>query len=333
MYFRIMFVTKDYNIANIAFRLFIPLMKLLLIIGIVLLIYFQVFRREDLGALFSSFIESFSNSNILLLLACLALLPLNWIIEAVKWRSIVQEFKEISIQESLKMVLGGLTFGLLTPSRIGEYGGRFYMMSKKHRWKTISATFIDSISQNIVTAIFGLFGAAYLLVYTPVMNTYIASSIFYISSVAIVLGLIIYYRIGYLQFLVRFLPSKWATICDLHSRFLRLIPSDRLTLILIYSLMRYIIYATQYILLLHFFGIAVPIFEAYATVALIYLVQTSLPFPPIIDVLARGEIALTIWTLYSNNSIGILATALGIWVINLIAPALIGLFYVIVHKD
>ncbi len=306
--------------------------KGLLVLGMATLLYFQVFKSGNLSDLSQAFSSSLSGSNIWLLILTIALVPANWIMESLKWKIIVSPFSKISLKDSMKVILGGLSFGILTPSRIGEYGGRFYMVEDDERWKTISATFVGSLSQNIITAILGLAGASYLLYYSQIMTPYIATSIWYVSSIAIVIGIVFYYNIGFVQHIVKFLPGKWAKLCDTHSNFLALLDSSILNRILIISLIRYSIYALQYVLILHFFGITVDFVEAGAAVSLIFLIQTGLPFPPILDVLARGEIALTIWALYSENTLGILAATFSIWIINLIIPALIGLIYVIM-KD
>ena len=51
--------------------------------------------------------------------------PLNSITEAKKWQiSITDIIPNIPLISALKMVYVGATAGLITPSKIGEYGGR-----------------------------------------------------------------------------------------------------------------------------------------------------------------------------------------------------------------
>ena len=313
-------------------KLILVLFKTALCVGIIALLYYQIFRRENINDLLNEFFSALNWTNAWFLALTILLFPINWMLESLKWKVIVSTFSQISLFQSMKVILGGLSFGILTPSRIGEYGGRFYMVDDEDRWKTISATFVGSLSQNIVTALMGMVGASYLLYYSNVMNTIIATSIWYVASIAIVIGLVFYYNIGLVQLVVRFLPGKWATLFDTHSNFLTLLDSSILNKVFILSMVRYSIYAIQYILILTFFGISVEFYEAFATVSLIFLIQSGLPFPPVLDILARGEIAITIWTLYSENTLGILASTFSIWIINLIIPALIGLVYVIM-KD
>ena len=45
--------------------------------------------------------------------------------------------------------------------------------------------------------------------------------------------------------------------------------------------------------------------------------------------LARGEVALKIWGLFTHNDLSILAATFSLWVINLIIPAFIGLVFIL----
>ena len=85
----------------------------------------------------------------------------------------------------------------------------------------------------------------------------------------------------------------------------------------------------QYIFILWFFGIDMSLFEGFSGVSSIYLIQSGIPLPPIVDVAARAELAYLIWGIYSENVLGILSATYGLWIINLILPSLLGLFYVI----
>ena len=98
---------------------------------------------------------------------------------------------------------------------------------------------------------------------------------------------------------------------------------------LFWSFARYVIYSLQYYFMLRFFGIDVPFLRAASCIATIYLLQTSIPLPPVVGLLARGEVALKIWGLFTHNDLSILAATFSLWVINLIIPAFIGLVFIL----
>jgi hypothetical protein len=103
------------------------------------------------------------------------------------------------------------------------------------------------------------------------------------------------------------------------------ITQQRLTIALLLSFLRYIIFSMQFILLLIFFGVDVPILELICGVCAIFLFHTTIPLPPFIDILARGEIGIILW---SANELSILSASFFIWIINLLIPALIGLMLI-----
>jgi hypothetical protein len=98
---------------------------------------------------------------------------------------------------------------------------------------------------------------------------------------------------------------------------------------LMWAFIRYTIYSVQYYMMLRFFGIDVPILRGMACIATIYLLQTSIPLPPVVSLLARGEVAIKIWGLFQANEISILAATFTLWVINLILPSFIGLILIL----
>lgn len=289
------------------------------------LIYREVFVNHDVIQLHDTLVTAITIQNIPYLVAVLLLMPINWSLEAIKWQWLISSFYPSRFREALMTIFAGLSFGVITPSRLGEYGGRFYMMQKSSRWKSVSATFVGSMAQNIITAITGMSGTAFLIYTNQEWNKYLASSIFYLSGMALILGLVIYFNIGLLQSLLQNLPySKLSEKLSQHSLYLQKVKRTTLQKVLVFSFLRYIIYTFQYLLLLHFFAINVPINEAIAVVAVIFLVQSGLPLPPLLGMVARGEIALIFWANYTDNTLGILATTFSLWCINLIIPALIG---------
>ena len=62
-----------------------------------------------------------------------------------------------------------------------------------------------------------------------------------------------------------------------------------------WSLVRYIIYTIQYALVIMAFNGWSGIETLFSGIALIYFVQTIIPLPSLVNVVARGEIAILFW--------------------------------------
>jgi len=65
-----------------------------------------------------------------------------------------------------------------------------------------------------------------------------------------------------------------------------------------------------------------------AGISTIFLIQSGIPIPPFLGVLARGEIGIVIWSLFEVNELSILTLTFLIWILNLVVPALLGLIVI-----
>jgi hypothetical protein len=85
------------------------------------------------------------------------------------------------------------------------------------------------------------------------------------------------------------------------------------------------VFIVQYCLLFSVFGVTLSSSQAFAGVSAMFLFLAIIPsFTFLTDLGLRWELGLQIMQLFSSNIMGIFAVSLGIWIINLIIPALIG---------
>jgi hypothetical protein len=95
-----------------------------------------------------------------------------------------------------------------------------------------------------------------------------------------------------------------------------------------FAFLRYSVYTIQYLLLLHFFGINVSLIDGISGIATIFILQTSIPLPPLLGLAVRSEIAILVWGVFSSNELSILAATFILWILNLIIPALFGMVFI-----
>ena len=96
------------------------------------------------------------------------LMFVNWGIEAIKWQLLIKHIQQFSFFRSFKSVLSGCSVTMLTPNRVGEYGGRILYVKEDNRIKAISLTIVGSISQLLVTMIMGCFGLFFFKIFFTV---------------------------------------------------------------------------------------------------------------------------------------------------------------------
>jgi hypothetical protein len=85
------------------------------------------------------------------------------------------------------------------------------------------------------------------------------------------------------------------------------------------------VFLTQYFLLFRLFNVDVSWWQGCWAVSVSFLVMAVLPTIALFtDLSLKGKISLQLLGLFSGNSLGIWATSVTIWFINLIIPALAG---------
>lgn len=293
-------------------------------------IYQQVFAKDNISDIWQSFLASFTASNSIWLLLVMALTPINWGLESLKWQQLIKGFSNLSFWKIYQAILAGVTFSLFTPNRVGEYGGRVLMVEPENNWKAVVATLVGSFSQLLILLSAGLMGIIYFGSTFIDIEAVWLKTIFGLGLVAIG-GLVWgFYHVEKVVPIARQLPyyDKLKKVFR-HLKVLTEYDSRQLSKTLLFSLGRYLVYSFQYIFILHFFGIEVPILVALAGISTIFLIQTSIPLPPVMGLFARGEVALYIWGFFSANEINILAATFGLFIINLTVPALLGMIFIV----
>jgi len=71
-----------------------------------------------------------------MLVVIAALVPLNLMLEAMKFRLLLPRESRPSRFQALRRVCAGLSVGLFTPNRVGEYLGRLAGTDARHRAAT-----------------------------------------------------------------------------------------------------------------------------------------------------------------------------------------------------
>ncbi len=303
--------------------------KVVLVLLFIFIIYKQVFDRDNVNYLIDELWVSIEKRPFFIVFVVLLML-VNLGLESMKWKVLVSKFEKTTFLNSFKTILVGVTTGIVTPAKLGEYFGRMLLLDSKNNWKAIWATFISSIAQNIATILFGIFGLTYFLRRFYDIESTIIDVSFYLGLTLVVVLLFLYYNIDLgLRIIRRLGLRKFADkIMSKDDSIKQFADSSILNKVLIFSLLRYLVFALQYYLLLVFFGVEGDVTAVFAAITVVYLIQTSIPLPPITNIFARGEIAILVFSHFTGNEIMILSSTFSLWIINLLIPATIGMFII-----
>jgi hypothetical protein len=241
--------------------------------------------------------------------------------------------------QSLRAVLAGVAASMLLPNRSGDYLGRWLLAPDSHKTKILLATVAGNYCQFLVLLGMGIPSLLWLGRYTsawPLAKTDVLLGI----TLGLFLLLLLLGIVGIPRLLHHYAKRTQSTPWKGILKYLQLSLNQAVELMqeyrtgtfwagLGFAALRYWLYGVQYYAILHFYGIQLPWDAALAGVGTIYLMQTAIPLPPVVGLLARGEIALLVWGIWNANALSILAASYTLFVLNLVLPALLGLFFIV----
>ena len=275
-----------------------------------------------------------SGNNVWLIALLVLLMIANWGIEARKWQILVSRIERVKFLTAFGAVLSGLSFSLFVPNGIGDYAGRILYMHEGNRLRSITLTLVGSMAQLIVTLTGGLIALLYLR-----NNSWHASEQFQGLSFFWINGIIFMIAMGALLMLFIYFKLNWLTVMFEKIPFvykyrfmvekLEHISVADLTRILLLSVVRFGVFIVQYLLMLHIFSVQLNMLDAACTVSVLFLVMAILPTIPVADLGMRGEVGLQLFGILTSNTTGVIATTAGIWLVNLIVPAVAGSLFIL----
>jgi uncharacterized membrane protein YbhN (UPF0104 family) len=288
-------------------------------------IYRQIVKQPQLEESWFRIRQSFQSYKINYLIGAVVLIAVNWGLESWKWMIAVRTFYPIKFMQAFKAVLSGVSFSVTMPNRIGEYLGRIVYLPEGNRLKTISVTLVASFAQLLITIIVGTIGLIFLksslVTQFPQLKIWYQFIIYGLLAVAIIL-LLVYFNVAGTVALF----NKWIK----NRRYVYLIEAlqnfhTKLLLRLLgLSLLRYLIFVIQYILVFYLFEVNVSVATIATVMSVVFLAMAVIPSIALVEVWLRGEISIKLMGLFSMNTLGIGFTSVTVWFINLILPAIAG---------
>ncbi len=277
------------------------------------------------------------SSNVFFLLALLLTLTFfNWFFESVKWKLLADRLQKISVISSLKGVLYGVTLGMVTPKRMGDFAGRAMVLNPENRVRGMIVNSAASLSQIVVTLIPGLVALGMVVLFFagggphgPAEGDLRMDLVWY-TGIAIFLLLLFMFNMRRLSaWLMKFKTRySWLQVLDVFES----LSHNQMNRLFLFSTLRYGIFILQFYILLRLFQFPATLFDAFFLLALIYLVMTVVPLSSLGEAGIRGSVALFVFEFfylpsegfYSGMGLGVLAAVMAVWFINLVVPGLAG---------
>lgn len=261
-----------------------------------------------------------------ILLVPMALVLVNWGLEAWKWQVSVKPVEVISYKTAVVGVLSGLNIGVLLPQAFGDYAGRIWHLSADNRADAISSVFLCHFSQFFMTCLGGLTGA--VLFYSHGLYVEYLQIVLYTALISIglsVLGLLFFKQ------LIKSLLFKFPFLVNNYHYFKTVLELNPKLVLTIFgmSFLRYLCFLTQFVCVLTIFGFEASVFITAGGIMLVFFLKSIIPsFNFLADLGVREFSALAVFSVLQNHSIElqIISASLFIWLINLFIPSVLGIF-------
>jgi len=261
----------------------------------------------------------FSDKTWYLLPIIVLLMVLNWAVEALKWKILIKNLKPLRFKEAFAAVLAGVSTGIITPNRIGNFIGRTVLLDKEIKIKATLLTLLANLSQFVVTLFFGCVGLL-LLGGTYLQNAQIV--LIFVGIFTLGVGLAVYIN----PLLINRRPFNFF-FSDKIIDGITFISATKIQLklrIIGLSALRYLVFVTQYVLLLIAFDQQESILLFYGSIMVVYLLMTLIPSLFFGKLFVREAAALFVLNQIGIPDAIILITGFLMWLINIALPSLVG---------
>lgn len=291
-------------------------------------VYLKVLSETDSRHYLNELKTAFSQSaSIYLLILVIVLMFFNWLVEAWKWKIMIERLESISLARSFEAVFSGLTVSIFTPNRIGEYAGRVFHLAKADKIQATLVTVVENFSQLIITLLMGsLASFIYFKNYTD-YPFYISFGFTVMLVIVSLISLVAFFNISLLDKPLS--KIKWLSKKKAMFHVLSDYTSGELAKVILGALLRYFIFTLQFYLLLRVFNFHESFLPTITMIAMTYLVITLVPTFLLTEIGVRGAAAVYFFSMVSYDNVPVLNAVFSLWIINLGLPALIGAIFML----
>jgi hypothetical protein len=312
-------------------KIFWLIVRIVLPLAALVYIAWSVFSIPAEQFLFWKQTLSWSPVSVIIVLSVLSFTALNWLLEALKWQKLAQRFEPVGLKQAYAGVLFGISLGMITPRRSGEFAGRVVILRPENQVRGMVINTAGSFTQFLVTLLFGHVGVALALIGKA--DHFSASregELLLYSGLALLLAVLL---VLYAKPILHWLQQKsWFPKRLKIMEVVMTLTKKEMAVLFSLSILRYAVFITQFHLLLMLFGIQLMFYDTFMVLSIIYLIMVGIPVSGLAEASIRGSVALFVFSLYLGDKLAgfpaieitIVSATLLLWFFNLALPGLIG---------
>ena len=268
-----------------------------------------------------------SRETVILLLIPIAMVFVNWSLEAIKWQMLSHKIEKLTFRESLAGVLAGQSLAFATPQSLGDYAGRIWNLKNSGRLGAIGAVLLGRWVQSIVTGMFGSLGL--LLVLVRELSLTRPGAVFAAIGMLGVWGTLVFLLLNSRDRVIFFLEKVIGTRLTKYIHVVTLYQSGEILKIMLLTLGRYLVFTLQFFIIIKLFFLELNPLIILAGITWMFLIKSIMPAINIFTDLGVREMAVVYFFGYYevDMAVIILASVL-LWMLNILLPTFVGLFYV-----
>ncbi len=299
---------------------FYTLLKIIIAAGLLVFIIIKVKPGEILNAV--------ERANILFIVIAVVLLIPNLYLQYWKWKKTCTLFLDESGGRKIFFsLLYGLSGGVFTPARVGEYFGRSIGFKDKSFIKVSAATLVDKLFPLVILLVFGsITGILFLRIYFKV-SVYITLILFAIDAALLILIYLSAVKKGWRKnFLFGFIKSKlkpgsvWSNL-----KILKNMNKKYSSGMIFISILFYLCVLVQFALLVAAFTHHYNFLNYLWAGNLVMFTKSLIPSVTFSDVGVREGASIYFLTKMGETSAAAFDASIFLFLINVLLPALLGM--------
>lgn len=304
------------------------LLKAGLLLGLGWLLYARLVKEDALTESLRLTVSYAQFPNLWFCVAAVGVLPLFWWLESYRWLVLVRRVvprEAATFGRSFRAILSGQAIGSVVNSYVGKVGGRLLIYRDESRAELVFINYFDAEAVKLMYDTLGAVGGLYVL------GGFLEWSVVTTTMVGLLVGLLLVGRgllffhaeaFGWVARRLR-LSAHWQQRLRVMERYSR----RELWRVIGLAGTRVLLNFGQYYLLLRFFHVEIGVMHALVLISAVYFIVSNIPLPTLAGVLARIQIALYVWSPYTDNVVSLSAIPVILWLVNNLLASLVGTYF------
>lgn len=306
-------------------KIVITLIKFLIGILSLGIIYYKLKTDFTVDKLVLLSDVAFTIKGMIYVIVCILLIPVNWGIEAYKWKIITQPVEKISFKTATQSVYSGVCLGNLAPARATEFIAKIFFFKPQNRATVTVLHFMGGMFQMAISIVFGMIALFFKFKNFSTDNIWIAYLVCTLAIFVFVVFIFCLLNINKVLAFVSKKISKQNSITNFSYQFTKL----QLVQLFGYSTLRYIVFFFQLFLLINLFYQGLFSVQIIFGIWLYFLITSIVPMISFIEAAIRAAVALIVFKNCGISNAALALSSILIWLLNIVVPSIVGYFILI----